>query len=143
MGEIPAVPIALHVTAAFRVTYADTDRMNHAYHANYLVWFEVGRVELLRSLGQRYRDWEDKQGIFLPVRRCNVEYLQAALYDDLLVVETTITKISRATIHFAYRLLRSGENVVLAVAETHHVFMSDGGKILRVADKLLPQFFGG
>lgn len=141
MPEIPLEPLAVHVTDPFRVTYADTDRMNHAYHANYLVWFEVGRVELLRSLGQNYKAWEDQRGVFLPVRRCSVEYLQPALYDDLMVVETTLAKITRATIHFSYRLLRSAGEALLATGETHHILISAEGKILRVADQLLPQFF--
>jgi acyl-CoA thioester hydrolase len=137
----PPPSLATGTTAPIRVTYADTDRMNHAYHANYLVWFEIGRTELLRQFGRNYKQWEDEERVFLPVRSAGVDYLQPALYDDLLVVETTITRITRATIHFAYRLVRSTDNTLLATGETHHVFMSEAGKILRAADRLLPQLF--
>jgi acyl-CoA thioester hydrolase len=141
MTHKPAQPIAQGITPPIRVTYADTDRMNHAYHANYLVWFEIGRTELLRSLGQSYKNWEEDHKVYLPVRRCSVEYLQPALYDDVLRVETQITHLTRASIHFSYRLLLESDNALLATGSTEHVFMSESGRILRAADKLLPQFF--
>ncbi len=128
-------------TAPIRVTYADTDRMNHAYHGSYLVWFEIGRTELLRGFGQSYKSWEEDHHVFLPVRRCVVDYLVPALYDDEVVVETTIVRLTRASIEFDYRLLRVGDDALLATAQTHHVFMSSEGRILRAGDKLLPQFF--
>jgi len=115
--------------------------MGHAYHSNYLVWFEIGRTELLRAQGQSYADWEDKHGVYLPVRRLSVNYLRQAFYDDLLVVETHVIAITRATITFRYVLRRESEAEPIADGETHHVFMDRAGRILRCANTLLPQLF--
>ena len=132
-------PLAIHTTAPFRVTYANTDRMGHAYYANYLTWFEMGRVELLRFLGQNYRDWEDQSDVFLPVKRCAVEYLRPAAFDDQIQVETVMTRLTRASVYFHYRVLRGDD--VLAIGSSEHPFVNKEGRIVRVADKLLPQFF--
>lgn len=125
----------------FRVNYSETDRMGHAYHAEYLVWFECARVELLRSVGQVYRDWEEKEGVYLPVRECAVRYRESALYDDLVVVDTRIARLTRASITFDYTLRRDGDAAILATGSTTHAFIDGDGRIARVADKLLPQFF--
>lgn len=138
----PAPAIAYSFTAGpFRVNYSNTDRMGHAYHAEYLVWFECARVELLRSVGQIYRDWEEEKGVFLPVRECSVRFRESALYDDLVVVDTKITRLTRASIAFEYTLRRDGEPTVLATGATSHAFVDKNGRVLRIADKLLPQFF--
>lgn len=120
-----------------RVTYRDTDRMGAAYYANYLVWFEIGRVELLRSLGQSYKDWEDVHGIFLPVAECHVEYKRSARYDDLLRIETTVTRLTEASITFHYEIYRDLDNKKLAIGYTRHPFVDKNGRIVRVASKLL------
>lgn len=124
-----------------RVTYAQTDRMGYAYYANYLVWFEIGRTELLRSLGQSYREWEDVHGVYLPVAECHCEYRHSAQYDDLLRIETTITALSKASITFAYQVVREADGVVLARGMTRHPFVNREGRIVRIADMLLPQCF--
>ncbi|MCX7626753.1 MAG: acyl-CoA thioesterase [Candidatus Sumerlaeaceae bacterium] len=120
-----------------RVTYRDTDRMGAAYYANYLVWFEIGRVELLRSLGQSYKDWEDIHGILLPVAECHVEYKRPAHYDDLLRIETRVSRLTEASITFHYEICRVSDNEVLAVGFTRHPFVDKKGRIVRVASKLL------
>src|SRR5262245_25100770 len=106
--------------------------MGHAYYANYLIWLESARVELLRFLGQSYRDWEDNQAIFLPVRRCHVEYLKSATFDDLLQIEASMTRLTRASVQFHYRVLRAED--VLATGQTEHPFVNKEGRIVRVAD---------
>jgi len=80
---------------AFRVRYGDTDQMGMAYYANYLRWFEVGRAEMMRSLGTSYRAVEDA-GIRLPVLEARCRYLKAARYDDLLAVETGVRVLGSA-----------------------------------------------
>ncbi|MGB9691785.1 MAG: acyl-CoA thioesterase [Candidatus Sumerlaeaceae bacterium] len=121
-----------------RVTYRDTDRMGAVYYANYLVWFEIGRVELLRSLGQSYKDWEDVHGVFLPVAQCTVEYKRSARYDDLVRIETSITRLTEASITFSYEIVRLPDCELLATGATRHPFVDKNGRILRVASKLLP-----
>ena len=83
-----------------RIAYADTDRMGVVYYANYLVLFERGRTEFLRSLGLRYRDLEEKQRLFLPAMESHVEYFAPARYDDLIKVRTYITELGAAHIMF-------------------------------------------
>jgi len=124
-----------------RVTYAQTDRMGFAYYANYFVWFEIGRMELLRSLGQSYREWEDVHGVYLPVAECHCEYRHSAHYDDLLRIETTIAALSKASITFAYQVVRETDGLVLAQGITRHPFVNRDGKVVRIADKLLPHCF--
>jgi acyl-CoA thioester hydrolase len=99
-----------------RVRYTECDPMGVAHHTAFPVWFEMGRTELLRDgSGLRYRDLEE-QGIFLAVARLGVQYKSPARYDDVLVLETTITGTGRAKIEHAYKLERDG--ALLATATT-------------------------
>jgi acyl-CoA thioester hydrolase len=98
-----------------RVRYAETDRMGLLHHANYLVYFEQGRTELLRSLGVAYRDIED-QGFYLVLTRVQVRYKSPARYDDLLVVRTILERTTLVKIEHRYEVLRDG--LLLAEGET-------------------------
>src|SRR6201997_711881 len=98
-----------------RVRYAETDRMGLLHHANYLVYFEQGRIELLRSLGLTYKDLED-QGFLLVLTRVQVRYRSPAYYDDLLTLRTTAVRTTLVKIEHKYELFR-GETL-LAEAET-------------------------
>lgn len=90
-------------TATFRVRYSETDRMGYMYYGNYAAWFEVGRVELLRSLGLTYRKMED-DGVILPVRDFTVRYFKPVKYDDEVYLETELTVLSGPKITFDYVL---------------------------------------
>jgi len=90
-----------------RVRYAETDRMGLLHHANYLIYFELARTELLRSLGLSYRDLEDK-GYLLVLTRLEVRYRRPAFYDDLLTVRTTVAKTTAVRIDHAYEVSRDG-----------------------------------
>ena len=98
-----------------RVRYAETDRMGLLRHANYLVYFEQGRIELLRSAGLSYRDLED-QGYLLVLTKFEVRYRRPALYDDLLTLRTTVARMTAVRIDHHYELLRDG--VLLAEADS-------------------------
>ena len=91
-----------------RVRYAETDRMGLLHHANYLVYFEQGRTELLRQVGRTYRDVED-QGFFLVLVKVEVRYRQPARYDDLLTLRTTVTRTTPVRIEHKYELSRDGQ----------------------------------
>jgi acyl-CoA thioester hydrolase len=91
-----------------RVRYAETDRMGLLHHANYLVYFEQGRIELLRSQGIAYKDLED-QGYLLVLTRLQVRYRSPARYDDLLTLRTTIVRTTMVKIEHRYELLRDGQ----------------------------------
>lgn len=124
-----------------RVTYSETDRMGHVYYANYLVWFEIGRNEYLRSIGQTYRDWEERHGTFLPVASCWIDYKKSAQYDDLVRIETEVTKLTRAAITFTYRIFNDSTSELLAEGGTRHAFVDREGRIARTAHRLLPDLY--
>jgi len=90
-----------HYDFDVRISYADTDRMGVVYYANYLILFERGRTEFMRSLGLRYRDLEEKQRIFMPAMESHVEYYAPARYDDMIKVRTFLSKLGFAHLVFA------------------------------------------
>ncbi len=90
-----------------RVRYAETDRMGLLHHANYAVYFEMGRTELLRAKGRSYRDVEDA-GFFLVIVDLQCKFRQPARYDDLLTLRTTVAKVTHVKIVHEYRLFRDG-----------------------------------
>lgn len=110
-----------------RVRYADTDRMGFAYHAHDLRWFEIGRAEMLRSLGTSYRSLEES-GTSLPVVEAHCRYLRAARYDDLLTVETGVLELRRASVRFGYRVIRESDGELLTLGYTEHCFLDRGGR---------------
>jgi acyl-CoA thioester hydrolase len=111
-----------------RVRYAETDQAGVVYHSNFLIWFEVGRVELCRDYGFNYRDMEREDDSFLPVVEARVKYHSPARYDDEIVVRTRVTQLRSRTIKFAYEVLRAGDGRLLAEGETHHVVMNREGR---------------
>lgn len=104
-----------------RVRYSETDQMGYCYYGNYAAFFEVGRVETLRAAGMSYRELEES-GVMLPVSTYNVKYKSPARYDDLLIIETTISEISGARITFEYTI--TCEDRIIATANTTLVFVS-------------------
>ena len=112
-----------------RVRYAETDQAGVVYHANYLVWFEVGRVELCRDYGFNYRDMEKDADAYLPVTECRVTYRQPARYDEeLRILSRVITLRSRA-VSFAYEVRRASDDTLLAEGETHHIVVNGAGRV--------------
>jgi acyl-CoA thioester hydrolase len=107
-----------------RVRYAETDQMGVVYHANYLVWMEMGRVEYCRAKGIRYRDMEEQDGILLAVVEVNCRFLSPARYDDEVVVRTWIERAHRRLVQFRYEILQAAEERRLAHGHTTHVFLS-------------------
>jgi acyl-CoA thioester hydrolase len=87
-----------------RISYSETDKMGVIYYANYLVFFERGRTEFLRSLGKRYRDLEEQDRIFLPAIDAHIEYFHPGRYDDLIKVRTFISDLGGAHITFRYEI---------------------------------------
>jgi len=122
-----------------RVTYADTDAMGVVYYANYLKWFEIGRSELMRDMGIVYSELET-EGYYLPVIEAHCHYLLPARYDEIVVIETEITAIRRASVRFDYVIRDETKERILAEGFTLHPFTSREGKIVRapkhVSDKI-------
>ena len=116
-----------------RVRYAETDQMGLLHHANYLVYFEQGRTELLRSQGVTYRDIE-AQGFYLVLTKLQVRYRSPAFYDDLLTLRTTIVRTTLVKIEHQYELRRDG--VLLADGQTTLGCVDQQGKVQPLPDSL-------
>jgi acyl-CoA thioester hydrolase len=118
-------------TVSIRVRYAETDQMGVVYYANFFIWFELGRIELMRSLGFTYKDLEQQEKCFLPVVEANCRYRSPARYDELLTLETRVLNLRTSVVRFGYRLLRAAEQgssaapVLLAEGETVHVVVDE------------------
>lgn len=113
-----------------RVRYSETDAMGVVYHGNYLVWFEMGRTEWLRSHGQTYRELEE-EGMMLPVVEAHCEYKAPARYDDELIVRTTWQKTEDLYFDFRYEIIRLSDKKLLATGWTRHLCIGRDGRILR------------
>jgi acyl-CoA thioester hydrolase len=119
MGNVQSVrPVS---EARVRVRYAETDQMGVVYHSNYLIWFEVGRVEFIRQMGLDYKRMEEEDGCGISVVDVHARYRVPARYDDELVIETRLLAARRAVIKFGYRILRVADGVLLCEGETMHV----------------------
>jgi len=118
-----------------RVRYGDTDRMGFAYYANYLRWFEIGRTEMIRSLGKSYREVEEA-GVSLPVVEASCRYRKSARYDDAIAIETGIARLERASVEFAYRVVREADGELLATGSTRHCFLAPDGRPARAPEFL-------
>jgi len=124
-----------------RVRYAETDQMGVVYYANYFVWMELGRTELCRSAGIRYKDMEMGDGIFLAVAEASCRYSCPARYDEEVVIRTRIAEFRTRTVRFEYEM-RSGEDGrKLAAGSTLHVFCGEDMRPLRLPEKYWG-FFG-
>jgi acyl-CoA thioester hydrolase len=105
-----------------RVRYAETDAMGVVYHSNYVVWMEVGRVELFRSMGVRYRDME-RDGVLLAVAEVNCRFLSPARYDDEIIVKASVAEVNKRMIHFEYELRVAEDDRKVATGRTKHIFV--------------------
>lgn len=122
----PAVKKPLSHEFEVRVTYADTDKMGIIYYANYFKYFELGRTELLRSLGVRYRDLEVQRKLFLPCVETGCRYLAPSRYDDLLVVRTFLSALGRASVRFENEIYdRELDNKLVATGFSRHAIVND------------------
>lgn len=107
-----------------RVRYAETDQMGVVYYANYLVWMEVGRVELCKACGFNYRDMERDDGILLAVAEANCRYSWPARFDDEVIVKTWIEDAGTRMVKFAYEMRLAADHRKLASGYTRHVFVT-------------------
>lgn len=117
---------AVYITE-IRVRYSETDQMGIAYHANYLVWFEVARASFCEALGISYREWEER-GVLLPAVEARCRYKRPARYHDLITVECRLKDLSYHTVTFSYRVLLDG--VLLAEGTTRHGICDRDGKLM-------------
>jgi len=123
-----------------RVRYAETDQMGVVYHSNYLIWFEVGRVELMRQLGFSYRDMEREDGRFIAVAEAKCRYRAPVYYDQEVVVRTWLKKVRESVVVFSYELLQADSGTLLAEGETTHIVTDLNMKVAPLPEKYLKAF---
>jgi acyl-CoA thioester hydrolase len=123
-----------------RVRYAETDQMGVVYHANYFIWLEVGRVELLRQLGFSYRDMEQNDQCFIAVVDARCRYKAPARYDDEVIVRTRLKNVRESLMHFGYELVRATDALVLAEGETTHIVTDGEMKVRAIPEKYMKVF---
>lgn len=119
-----------------RVRYAETDKMGVVYYANYFVWFEVGRTDLLRASGWSYREMESDSGVALPVISAHCDYRQSAQYDDEVEIRTTGAVVSPVRVQFDYEVVRVSDGAVLATGQTVHASLDRSGRPCRLPQRV-------
>jgi acyl-CoA thioester hydrolase len=122
-----------------RVRYAETDQMGVVYHSNYLIWFEVGRVEFIRQLGLNYKQMEE-EGCGIAVVDVHARFKAPARYDDELIIETRLLAARGAVVKFGYRILRVGDGALLCEGETMHVCVGKDMKKMCLPPKYAERF---
>jgi acyl-CoA thioester hydrolase len=123
-----------------RVRYAETDQMGVVYHSNHLIWFEVGRVELMRQMGFSYRDLEREEGRFIAVAEVKCRYRAPVFYDEEVAVRTWLKTVRESVIVFQYELARVENGTLLAEGETTHIVTDSKMKVTTLPEKYLRVF---
>ncbi len=126
--------------AQLRVRYAETDQMGVVYHSNYIVWFEVGRVEMLRQLGFTYRDMEKLDDVHIAVADVHCRFKAPARYDDLLTIRTRLVNVRGSVLHFGYHIVRAEDGILLAEGESVHVVVDSRFRRMHLPQKYLGPF---
>ncbi len=133
-----ASPPSTTTHTSLRVRYAETDRMGVVYHANFLVWFEVGRTDWLRQSGWTYREME-AEGVGLPVIEAHCAYRQPVRYDDEVTITTRATRLSQVRVRFDYEIVLP-DGAVSATGHTVHAAVDSAGRPCRLPDRVLTMF---
>jgi acyl-CoA thioester hydrolase len=128
-----------HASSRIRVRYAETDKMGVVYYANYFVWFEVGRTDLLREAGWNYREMEI-DGFALPVIEAQCSYRESAKYDDEIEVRTRGALLSPVRVQFTYEVVRAADAVTLATGTTVHATLDRHGRPCRLPARVRTLF---
>ena len=123
-----------------RVRYAETDQMGVVYHSNYIVWFEVGRVEMLRQLGFTYSEMEKQDGIHIAVVDVRCRFKAPAHYDELVTIRTQLMNVRESLLHFGYEAIRDEDGALLAEGETVHIVVDSAFKRIHLPQKYMPAF---
>jgi acyl-CoA thioester hydrolase len=132
-------PTAVNETR-LRVRYAETDQMGVVYHSNHFIWFEVGRVELLRQMGFSYRDMEDRDHRFIAVAEAKCRYRAPVRYDEEVLVRTKLLSVRDSLVQFGYELRRAADGALLAEGETTHIVTDRDMKIAALPERHLKAF---
>lgn len=123
-----------------RVRYAETDQMGVVYHSNHIIWFEVGRVELMRQMGFSYRDMERDEDRFIAVAEVKCRYRAPVYYDEEVLIRTRLKSFRESVVVFSYELVRAETGALLAEGETTHIVTDSKMKIAALPQKYLTAF---
>jgi acyl-CoA thioester hydrolase len=134
-AEEPGTSMGVSGKTTVRVRYPETDQMGIVHHSNYLVWFEVGRTELMRQIGTPYSDLE-KAGIYMPVVEAAAAYHSPAHCDEVLQIESEVTEATRVKVSFSYRVTRLDDGRLLATGKTIHVATDGDGRPKRMPPEI-------
>jgi len=138
--ETETTHLAKPFETRLRVRYAETDQMGVVYHSNYIIWFEVGRVEMLRELGYTYRDMEHQDGTNLAVVEARCRFKAPAMYDDVVMIRTRLVNVRDSLLHFTYEVLRDQDGALLAEGETIHIVVDADFKRMSLPEKYRSSF---
>ena len=135
MEAITIGGVAMISRVEHHVDFYETDAMDVVHHSNYIRWFEIGRIELLREAGITLGELME-DGFVFPITEVNAKFLSPGRFDDILVIETTPTALTKVKMAFDYRILRKGEDKVLVTGHTQNVFTSrETGHVVRLPEK--------
>jgi len=140
MSDIEILQEQGYAEARVRVRYAETDQMGVVYHANYFVWFEVGRVEFIRHMGLDYKSMEQEEDALIAVVEANARYKAPARYDDELIVRTTLAGVRGPIVRFRYAVLRAADEMLLCEGETMHVVVGRDMKMREMPQRYVDRF---
>jgi acyl-CoA thioester hydrolase len=118
-----------------RVRYAETDQMGVVHHANYLIWMEIGRVELVRSRGCNYKELEQTEGLYLSVVGVNCRYLHPARYDQEIIIQTEILSANPRVVEFQYEIRSADPERLLAQASSRHIWLNRDWRPTRLPER--------
>ncbi len=127
------------VEHSVRVRYSETDRMGIVYHANYIVWFEIGRTEFCRAAGFPYRQMEES-GILILVTGVDCKYRRAARYDDRVTIRTRMGETGSRGLSFFYEIVMAGDGTLLAEGSTRHLFVDAGTRPIAIPSEIREAF---
>ena len=129
-------------TTTFRVRYAETDQMGVVYHANYFVWFEIGRTDFCRQQGFAYKEMEQQDGLYIMVAEARCRFKAPARYDDEIVVRTRLSACRKRVLVFDYEVCRGEDDEILANGQTVHVITDRDGRPRALPEKYRELFLG-
>ena len=124
------------IESTLRVRYAETDAMGVVYHTNFLIWFEIGRGDYFRALGQDYGAWE-QEGLFLPVSEAYARYHAATRYGELVTVRTWLQQVRSRSLTFGYAARRTADQKRLATGWTKHICADREGRARRLPGDMI------
>jgi acyl-CoA thioester hydrolase len=132
---MPDTSPSLETVSELRVRYAETDQMGVVYHANYLVWCEIGRTDYIRRAGRSYADLE-REGVRLAVSDASLRFHASARYDDAIAVYTSLTQVGSRGMTFAYRIVKGEGHALLVSATTSLVSINDAGRLTALPNEV-------